>query len=151
MPVSVLKSFFFPVTINDQFLPLLNCLLVATDPTSCRFILHSHRALRWLISPTEHEHCAVCVLIHTTWLLYRLLQYKACCYSNLGPRMKPIKILFISLALCFSTSLTKSPHLCICKCFHMKSTSGVVQLFVHLVLGVGTNQVYIAFIRQTAA
>lgn len=33
----------------------------------------------------------------------------------------------------------------------MKSTSGVVQIFVHLVLGVGTNQAYIAFKRHTAA
>lgn len=30
----------------------------------------------------------------------------------------------------------------------MKSTSGGVQLFVHLVLGVGTNQAYIALMRH---
>lgn len=47
----------------------------------------------------------------------------------------------VFLLLHFSLSLTKFPHLCICKCFHMKSTSGAVRLFVHLVLGVGTKPV----------
>ena len=77
MTVCVLKCFQSCFGISFQ-----NCLLVATNPTPRRFILHSHRALRLLISPTEHEHSAVCVLIQTAWLLYRLLLYIACCQNQ---------------------------------------------------------------------
>jgi len=98
----------------SQFYTCLNCLLVTTDPTPCICILPSHRALRLLISPTENEHSAVSVVMHTTWLLYRLLQYKACSYSNPAPRMKPIKVLFLSLALCFFVSPHFSLNLHIC-------------------------------------
>lgn len=132
MAVFELKCVFFTV------LYLFKLLAGNNRSHSCRCILPSHRALRSLISPTENEHSAVSVVMHTTWPLYRLLQYKACSYSNPAPRMKPIKVLFLALALCFFLSPHFSLNLCISKCFHMKDTSGVLRLFVHLVLGVST-------------
>lgn len=132
---------FLPVIFNDQFSALLKCLWGATDPTPCRFTPLSHRALRLPISPTEHEHSAVCVFIHTAWLLYRLLQCKALCLNQVHKNRLSLFSLWDSsvCSLHFSPSLTKSPHLCICKCFHMKSTSLAAQLFVHLAVGVGTK------------
>jgi len=47
-----------------------------------------------------------------------------------------------------SLSLTKSSHLCVGKCFHVKS---ILLHSVHLVSGLGANRVYKRFQRYAAA
>lgn len=82
--------------------------LLLTEATPSRCVLHSHRAWRSLISPTEREDGAACVLGYTWPVLNAVALCIVGFYSNPATRMKPIKI--ISCTPCLSLSL--NPHIC---------------------------------------